>query len=138
MLEIPKPKDWNYIIGLNRDGTPRYNPLGPRGEALPEGAQNWRPVGRPNFGPGAAGVLKEMWWNYSKDVPRAASVAEMTELWDKAKEYSEQRGFNPLPYVGEYEVEMLKNFWEAFGNQGISRRLAHRLPLLFPDFRQPG
>ena len=87
--DIPPVEEWDY----------QSAEFGPRGEDLPEGASQWKPDGKPFFGEGLTGKLKEYWWNFTKDVPNAASVAEMAglhnEAWKQAKETGSGFAWSP-------------------------------------------
>src|SRR3990172_3131807 len=73
--ELPTPDQWDYQTAQ----------VGVRGEALPPGASQWQPDGKPFFGEGITGKLKGYWWNFTKDVSNVASVQEMTDLWNQSK-----------------------------------------------------
>lgn len=106
---LPPVEEWNY----------QGAEVNQRGEALPEGAQAWRPDGLPHFGDGLSGKLKSYWWNYSKDVPNSASVEDMTGLWNQSKEIIKQNKDTPYwQQENEAAEQFRENIFSAFSGKG--------------------
>lgn len=106
---IPPIEDWDY----------QTSPIGPRGEQLPEGAQQWKPDGLPYFGEGLPGKLKEYWYNFTKDVPNTASVEEMTNLWNQSKKTIQADKNTPYwQQDNPYSEQFRKNILNAFSGKG--------------------
>jgi len=108
--ELPDVSQWDY----------KTAPVGPHGENLPEGAQQWKPDGKPYFGEGFKGKLKEYWWNYTKDIPHLASVREMSDL---SKTMSDEytvagRYMGQSPEYKQAQKKYYQNISEAWKGTG--------------------
>ena len=111
--KLPPVEEWDYQTAE----------VGPRGEELPAGAQTWKPDGKPYFGQGLTGKLKEYWWNFTKDVPNVASVEEMADLWNKRASQAGrwQQGGTETETQSQASSQIQKNIADAFSGRGAEQ-----------------